>query len=140
MRSEGTRPHTRHACRSTNSGDPYRAGEPFFPKHGLYRCEIASVASIDAFWRGPASDAPTPRFCRDGMSRLMAARIIRHRTRGRTVTSPMRGADRGESCPNCSSTIFASAVDSVFLAGDPDAPSRRPSAELIAAICSIRLS
>ena len=40
-----------------------------------------------------------PGLAGDGMSRLMAARIIRHRTRGRTVTSPMRGADRGKSCP-----------------------------------------
>jgi hypothetical protein len=40
-----------------------------------------------------------PGLAGDGMSRLMAGQIIRHGTRGRTVTSPMRGADRGESCP-----------------------------------------
>jgi hypothetical protein len=40
----------------------------------------------------------TPRFGRGRHEPALAGQIIRHRTRGRTVTSPMRGAERGESC------------------------------------------
>ena len=50
--------HEARLSQHESAGDPYRAGEPFFPKHGLHRCEIAFWwPAIGAFWRVAASDA-----------------------------------------------------------------------------------
>src|SRR6266511_4554101 len=77
--------------------------------------------------------AGPPGLLRDGMRRLI--------TLGRTVTSTMRGPIAESLARNRSSTIFASAAISVFLAGRfRCAQAAASSAEFIAAICSIRLS
>src|SRR6266436_3234851 len=57
---------------------------------GPHRCFLAGTR---------VRRAGHPGLVRDSMRRLMAGWIIRHSTLGRTVTSPIRGADRGEPCP-----------------------------------------
>ena len=68
-----------------------------------------------------------PGLAGDGMSRLMAGQIIRHRTRGRTVTSPMRGADRGEVLPGTAPPPFSRLqLSACSWQGDSDAPRPPP--------------